>query len=82
MDASVNGSPKRVAAAAGAATGREATAPSTIRASVTAPSLPNCAAAATDSTGKSNAPRRRSFQYVLRHPVATGNWTVVRISVG
>jgi hypothetical protein len=43
-------------------TGRDATAPSTIRASSTVPSGAVRTAAATPSTGKSNAPRRRSFQ--------------------
>ena len=40
------------------------------------------AAAATDRTGKSNEPRRLSFQYVLRQPVESGNRTSARISSG
>ena len=50
------------AAAAVASIGRDATAPSTMRASSTVPSSAIFTAAATDSTGKSNEPRRRSFQ--------------------
>jgi hypothetical protein len=42
--------------------GREATAPSAILASSTVPSFASRTAAATPSTGKSNEPRRRSFQ--------------------
>ena len=39
-------------------------------------------AAATDSTGKSNDPLRRSFQYVLFQPCKESNSTSVRISFG
>ena len=42
--------------------GREDTAPSAMRASSTVPSRATFTAAATPSTGKSNEPRRRSFQ--------------------
>src|SRR5205814_9543189 len=64
--------PTRYAAAADASIGRDATAPNTRRAASMVPSGAIFADPATDSTGKSNEPRRRSFQYVLRHPIKDG----------
>src|SRR5438445_340597 len=54
--------PLRSAAASEATTGWDATAPRTMRASSTVPSGACRSAAATPRTGKSNEPRRRSFQ--------------------
>ena len=59
---SVNRLPSRNRAASSAASGREATAPSTIRASETVALASRRTPAATDSTGKSNDPRRRSLR--------------------
>ena len=82
MSSSVIRRPASAAAAAGTSIGRDATAPSTIRAASTVPSARIFAAAATDNTGKSNEPRRRSFQYVLRHPSRGGRCTAARTSAG
>ncbi len=56
ITSSLSSRPLRNSFALSTRNGRDATAPSAIR----TPSA--CSAAATPSTGKSNAPRRRSFQ--------------------
>src|SRR5258708_38795277 len=53
-----------------------------MRTSSTAPLAEKRAAAATDSTGKSNEPRRRNFQYVLFQPCRESSSTSARISLG
>src|SRR5207245_4399666 len=70
ITASLSGCPTIASAATDAWTGRDARAPRTIRTASTAPSGAILAAAATDNTGKSNEPLRRSFTYVLRHPTS------------
>ena len=62
IDSAVSKRPARNFAASAATNGRDAAEPITMRASSTTPVAEIRAAAATDKTGKSNEPRRRSFQ--------------------
>src|SRR6266550_2563709 len=68
IDSSSSGPPTSDLAASAARSGRHATEPTTMRASRTMSFEDNSRAAATDKTGKSKEPRRRSFQYVLFQP--------------
>src|SRR6266567_6920063 len=80
--------PASAAPASGTSCGQLATPPNTIRASATRPwsLVPRPAShlthAATPSTGKSNASRRRSLWYTASHPSGRGSRTALRISSG
>ena len=62
--------------------GWEPTPPRMILACSTVPSPAIRRQVATPRTGKSNVPRRRSFQYVARQPFVGGRWISVSSSSG
>src|SRR4051812_17787458 len=82
MECSLSGFPMIARSDPAAAIGYEPTPPRTILASSTVPSLVVRNHVATPSTGKSNEPRRRSFQYVARQPLVGGRRISVSSSSG